>query len=199
MTTADDHFPDAHHDDYSKTTFGFWLYLLSDFMFFGTIFAAYFVLSQNTFGGPTPKEIFLLPEATLETFLLLCASLTAGLAGVFAHRKKAKGAIGWFLVTFILGVAVLPLMTREYRHLFALGYDWRSNGFLSMYFTLTATFILHVVIGLLWILVLLPPVFKQGITPLHLKRLSCLRIFWQFINVVWVFIYTFVYLLGVIA
>lgn len=198
MTTAEDHFPDTHHDDYSKTTFGFWIYLLSDLMFFGTLFAAYFVISKNTFGGPTPKEFFLLSEATLETFILLCAATAAGFAGAFAHRKQVKGTIIFFLLTFVLGLAVLPLMTREYSHLFSLGYDWKSNGFLSMYFTLTATFILHIVIGLLWILVLLPPVFKQGITPLHLKRLSCLRIFWQFINVVWVLMYTFVYLLGVI-
>jgi cytochrome o ubiquinol oxidase subunit 3 len=198
MTTADEHFPDSHHDDYSKTTFGFWLYLLSDLMFFGTLFAAYFVLSKNTFGGPTPKEIFLISEATLETLILLCAALAAGLGGVFAHRKNAKGTIIFFLITFVLGAFVLPLLMREYSQLFSLGYNWKSNGFLSIYFTLTATFILHVIIALLWILVLLPPVFKQGITPRHLRRLSCLRIFWQFINIVWVFMYTFVYLLGVI-
>lgn len=198
MMTADEHFPDAHHDDYSKTTFGFWVYLLSDLMFFGTLFAAYFVLSKNTFGGPTQKEIFMLSEATIETFLLLITATTAGLAGVFTHRKQKGAAIVFFLITFVLGVAFLPLLFREYVHIFDLGYSWKSNGFLSMYFTLTATFALHVIVGLLWILVLLPPVLKQGITPLNLKRLSCLRIFWQFINVVWVFIYTFVYLLGVI-
>lgn len=198
MTIAENHCPDAHQDDYSKTTFGFWVYLLSDLMFFGTLFAAYFVLSKNTFGGPTQKEIFSLSKATIETFLLLVMAFTAGLAGVFTHRKKKGGAICCFLITFILGVAFLPLLFCEYGHILKLGYSWKSNGFLSIYFTLTGTFALHVIVGLLWTLVLLPPVFKQGITPLHLKRLSCLRIFWQFVNVVWVFIYTFVYLLGVI-
>ncbi|MCP5506324.1 MAG: cytochrome c oxidase subunit 3 [Chlamydiales bacterium] len=198
MTTAEDHFPDTHHDDYSKTTFGFWIYLLSDLMFFGTLFAAYFVLSKNTFGGPTPKEIFILPETMIETILLLGAAFTAGLGGVYAHRKKKGGTIIFFLITFVLGLGFLPYYFREYFQIFEMGYSWKSNGFLSMYFTLTATFALHVIVGLLWILVLLPPVFKQGITPLHLKRLSCLRIFWQFVSVVWTFIFTFVYLLGVL-
>ncbi|MCB1114984.1 MAG: cytochrome c oxidase subunit 3 [Chlamydiia bacterium] len=199
MTTAENHYPDTHHDDYSKTTFGFWVYLLSDLMFFATLFAAYAVLSKNTFGGPTQKEIFSLPYATIETLMLLAAAFTAGLGGALTHRKSKGGAITFFLITFVLGLFFLPMLHHEYSHIFALGYSWKSNAFLSMYFTLTGTLALHVIIGLLWTLVLLPPVFKQGITPLYLKRLSCLRIFWQFINIVWVFIFTFVYLLGVIS
>lgn len=198
MNIADTKFPDSHHDDYSKTTFGFWLYLLTDLMFFATIFATYAVLRNGTFGGPGSKQIFSMTYATIETLVMLSCAFVAGIGGAFAHRKNRGGVITSFLVAFILGAIVLGMIWHEFTHVFAMGYDWRSSAYLSAYFTLIGTFALHIIVGLLWTIVLLPPVFKMGVTSLHLKRLSCLRIFWQFLNIVWVFIFTFVYLLGVL-
>lgn len=196
MNALENQFPDSHHDDYSKTTFGFWLYLLTDLMFFATIFATYAVLKNGTFGGPGARELFSVPYATIETLIMLTCAFVAGVGGAYAHRKSKGGAIFFLLFAFVLAGVVLGMIWHEFTHVFASGYDWRSSAYLSAYFTLIGTFALHLIIGMLWTIVLLPPVFKVGITPLHLKRLSCLRIFWQFLNIVWVFIFTFVYLLG---
>lgn len=198
MNVAHESYPDTHHDDYSKTTFGFWVYLLTDFMFLATIFASYAVLSKNTFGGLTPRDIFSLPFSTIQTLVMLCSAFTAGIAGACAHRKSKGGVIGFFFLTFLLGLLFLGMMGYEFSHIFAAGYSWKSTAFLSMYFTLIGMFGGHVIFALLWVIVLIIPVFKQGITVVSLKRLTCLRMFWQFINVVWVLIFTFVYVLGVI-
>lgn len=196
MNVADHQFPDSHHDDYSKTTFGFWLYLLTDLMFFATIFSTYAVLKKSTFGGPGAKDLFSVSYAMIETLMMLTCAFIAGIGGVYAHRKSKGGTIISFVLAFLLGGAILGMIWHEFSHVFAGGYDWRSSAYLSAYFTLLGTFALHLIGGLLWTIVLLPPLFKVGITSLHLKRMSCLRIFWQFLSIVWVFIFTFVYLLG---
>jgi len=198
MKMAYESYPDAHHDDYPKTTFGFWIYLLTDFMFLATIFAAYIVLSQNTFGALAPRDIFSLSFSTIQTLVMLSAAFTAGIGVACAHRKSKKGTITFFFFTFLIGLVFLAMMGHEFSSIFSLGYSWKSNAFLSIYFTLIGMIGLHIVIGLLWILILLIPVFKEGILPTHLKRLTCLRMFWQFVNLVWVLIFTFVYVIGVI-
>ncbi len=198
MTVAHEDYPDTHHDDYSKTTFGFWVYLLTDFMFLGTIFAAYAVLNESTFGGLTPRDIFSLPFSTIQMLVMLSSAFTAGIAGACAHRKRKGGVICFFSLTFLLGLIFLGMMGHEFSHIFDAGYSWKSTAFLSMYFTLIGMFGLHVIFALLWVIVLMIPLFKQGITAVSLKRLTCLRMFWQFINVIWVLIFTFVYVLGVI-
>ena len=198
MSRTSESYPDTHHDDYSKTTFGFWIYLLTDFMFLATIFAAYIVLSKNAFGGLTPRDIFSLPFAVIQTLVMLCGAFTAGLAGAFVHRKNKEGTIFFFFLTFFIGLVFLWMIGHEFSHIFSAGYSWESTAFLSMYFTLIGMMGLHVMIGLLWTIVLIIPVFKQGITAVSLKRLTCLRMFWQFINFIWVLIFTFVYVLGVI-
>jgi len=194
----DEHYPDSHHDVYSKTVFGFWLYLLTDFMLFATIFAAYAVLSKNTFGGPTPKELFDLEYTTIQSVIFLLSTFTVGLAGVYTHRKQKWGAISFFLITFVLGLVFLMMEIKEFSHLIAVGSGWDKNAFASSFFTLVGMFLLHLVFALLWILVLLVPVFKSGISKISLRRLTCLKMFWQFMSIIWVFIYTFVYLLGIV-
>lgn len=198
MSHTHETYPDTHHDSYSKTTFGFWVYLLTDFMFLATIFASYIVLCKNTFGGLTPRDIFTLPYATIQTLVMLCAAFTSGLAGAYLHRRSKGGTLFFFFLTFLIGLVFLGMMGHEFSHIFAAGYSWKSTAFLSMYFTLIGMIGLHVIIGLLWMIILIIPVFKQGITAVSLKRLTCLRMFWQFINFVWVLIFTFVYVLGVI-
>jgi cytochrome o ubiquinol oxidase subunit 3 len=189
-------FPDVHHDSHSKTVFGFWLFLLTEFILFGTLFATYAVLRDNTFGGPSAKELFKLPFALEQALILLACSFTAGLGGVASHRGEKKKTIFFFLLTFILGAVFLGMDLNEFSHLVATGNGWQRNGFLSAFFTVVGTHALHIALALLWTLIHLWPVFRHGITAITLKRLTCLRMFWQFLNVIWVYIFTFIYLMG---
>ena len=189
--------PDTHHDVYSKTVFGFWLYLLTDFMLFATIFAAYAVLNGNTFGGPTPKTLFNLDYTTLQTFILLVSTFAASVGGAYAHRKSKGGTILFFLISFVLGAVFLGMEFHEFSHLIAAGSGWEKNAFASAFFSLVGMFQFHLIIALLWLILLLIPVFRSGVSGRSVLRLTCLRMFWQFLNIVWVFIYTLVYLLGV--
>lgn len=195
-TLSHEKYPDTHHDAYSKTVFGFWLYLLTDFVFFGSLFAVYAVLRDSTFGGPSGNELFDLHSVLNRTFVLIVCSLTAGLAGASAHRRKKSMALCLFGLTFLLGLLFLGMQYQEFESLVTSGNAWQRSAFLSAYFTLLATFAVHVVLGLLWILVLVIPVCFNGINGVAIRRLTCLRIFWQFLNIVWIFIFTFVYLMG---
>ncbi|MCH9625587.1 MAG: Cytochrome bo(3) ubiquinol oxidase subunit 3 [Chlamydiales bacterium] len=189
--------PDTHHDVYSRTIFGFWVYLLTDFMVFATLFITYAVLHPNTFGGPSGKELFNLPFTLIQTLLLLTSSLTAGLGGVCVHRQLKKWTLFLFFITFLLGVGFMWMEVNEFTRLIEGGNSWQRNAFLSVYFTLVGTHGLHMLFALLWVVVLLIPVCYHGIKPNSIKRLTCLRMFWQFLNIVWVFIFSIVYLLGV--
>lgn len=187
----------AEQENYSKTVLGFWIYLLSDFLMFGALFATYAVLQRSTFGGPGPKELFSLPFTLIQTLCLLLSSFTAGLAGVSAHRKQKNHTLLFLGLTFFLGTLFLNMEWKELSHLFQAGHSWEKSAFLSAFFTLIGTHGVHVALGLLWILIFFIPICLQGITPVSIRRVTCLRIFWQFVNVVWIFIFSFVYLLGV--
>lgn len=191
-----EHFPDTHHDTYSKDIFGFWLYLMSDFILFATLFASYIVLHNNTYGGPSAGEIFHLPFTLIQTVILLCSSFTSGFAGAWAHRKNKKWTVIFFGMTFILGIAFMGMEFTEFSRLIRSGNNWTRSGFLSAYFTIVGTHGVHMIFAILWTLVLLPPVFRDGITTVSLRRLTSLRMFWQFLNIVWVFIFTIIYLMG---
>jgi cytochrome o ubiquinol oxidase subunit III len=185
-----EHYPDTHHDVYGKTLFGFWLYLLTDFILFGTLFATFVVLRQDN------SSFFSHHFVLVQSLLLLTCSFTVAMAGALAHRKEKKKAILLFGATFLLGFAFLILQLRQFTQLLSAGHTWKTSAFFSAFFTLVGMHALHVVFGLLWILVLLLPFFKEEINMLHLRRLTCLRMFWQFLNVVWVFIFTIVYWRG---
>lgn len=190
-------YPDTHHDPYSKTIFGFWLYLLTDFILFGTLFAAYAVLRNNVFGGPSGQDLFILPFTLVQTLLILFASFTSGVAGAYSHREDHKKTILYFLITFALGLVFFGMQIHEFDRILSMGHSWKDSAFLSVYFSLVGTFGIHIIFALLWIPLLLFSVWKQGINLVNLRRLTCLRMFWQFLNVVWVFIFTIVYLMGV--
>ena len=181
-----------------KTVFGFWIYLLTDLMFFAILFATYSVFSRGgTFGEITPKEIFSLPFGVKQTLVMLLSAFSAGMGGVCAHRQLKEGAVAFFSLTFCIGLVFLQGMGKEFSSVFAQGYDWTSTAFLSMYFTLMGTFALHLVFGLLWILLFVILLLKEeGISSRTLSRLTCLRLFWQFMNLIWGLLFTFVYLLG---
>lgn len=193
-----ENFPDTHHDSYSKTVFGFWVYLITDFMLFATLFAAYAVLRHSTFGGPSAKQLFNVNYSLIETLFMLSCGFAVGLAGAATHRKNKKLSIALFFLAFVLGVVFLVLQYLELFSYVQRGFGWQKSAFLSAFFTLVGTFWFHVAIGLLWILVFIIPVCWQGLTSVNIKRLTCLRMFWQFLNVIWVFIFSIVYLIGVI-
>ncbi len=192
---GDESYPDNYHDAYSKTTFGFWLYLVTDFVLFGSLFAVYIVLQKKTFGGPSASDLFHLPFNLFQSVILLVCSFTSGIAGGYAHRREKSKTIIFFMITFLLGLCFLSTEFMEFARVIKNGNDWKQSAFLSSYFTLIGTHAVHVIFALLWTLVLILPTLRFGITLTGLRRLTCLRMFWQFINIVWVFIFTIVYLM----
>jgi cytochrome o ubiquinol oxidase subunit 3 len=197
-TASHEHFPDPHRSLYARTTFGFWIYLLTDFVLFGTLFATYAVLRHSTFGGPSVKDLFNLPYTLAPALILLISSLTIGLGAAMAHRKEKKSTITLFIITFFLGIIFVTMELTDMTRLVNCGSGWQRSAFLSAYFTLVGTHAVHMLFALLWVIVLIFPVYREGITPPSLRRLTCLKMFWQFLNIIWVFIFSFVYLLGVV-
>jgi cytochrome o ubiquinol oxidase subunit III len=189
-------YPDGHHDVYSKTLFGFWVFLMTDFVLFGALFATYAVLRNSTFGGPSGHDLFNLHYTLIQSIILLIGSYTSGMAGACAHRRKKGWTIVMLLLTFILGAAFFCMLMHEICLFMQANHRWEQSAFLSMFYTIVATHGLHILFGLLWILVMLIPLGQNGITPINLRRVSCLRMFWQFLNIIWVFVFTLVYLLG---
>lgn len=190
----------AHHqeENHAKTVFGFWVYLMTDCMLFGSLFATYAVLHNNTFGGPSGRELFSLPFALTETLILLTSSFTCGIAMIEAELHKKKLLLIGFGITFLLGLAFIGMEISEFRDFVREGNSWERSGFLSAFFTLVATHGAHITVGLIWMAVMMVQVMRRGITPITIKRMTCLRYFWHFLDVVWIFIFTLVYLLGAV-
>lgn len=186
------------HDSTNKTVFGFWVYLMTDLVLFATLFATYAVLHNNTFGGPSGKDIFDMPFVLTETMLLLTSSFTAGLAMLAVYKKKKGLALTLLGVTFLLGAAFLGMELYEFNHLVQEGYSWRESAFLSAFFTLVGTHGLHILSGLIWVSVLMAQVARKGLTPHTTRRLTLFSLFWHFLDIVWIFIFTIVYLMGVV-
>jgi cytochrome o ubiquinol oxidase subunit III len=186
------------HTD-TKTSFGFWVYLMTDCILFATLFATFAVLRNNTFGGPGGQELFELPFVLQETLILLTSSFTCGL-GLLAARRQAKAqAFVWFGITFALGLAFLGLELSEFTKLVDEGHSWTRSGFLSAFFTLVGTHGAHITAGLLWLGVMFWQILRRGFTASTLKRLTLFAMFWHFLDIVWIFIFTIVYLMGVIG
>lgn len=195
---ADTSLPDSHQDTFSKTILGFWLYLLSDCLLFATLFVTYAVLRTSTFGGPTSHEIFDLTIAFAETMLLLLSSVTCGFVMLAAVQGKKDQLMAWLGVTFVLGASYIALEITEFSHLVAEGHSWRVSAFLSSFFTLVGAHGLHVAAGLLWIGVLMVQLYWQGINIDTFRRLAVFSLYWHFLDLIWIFIFTFVYLMGVV-
>ncbi len=179
-----------------RTIFGFWIYLMTDLIMFAALFATFAVLRNNTFGGETGKELFSLPYVLVETLILLTSSFTCGLGLLATNRSDKKQVLIWFVVTALLGVGFLGMELYEFSNLIAEGYGPQANAFLSSFFTLVGTHGLHIASGLLWVAVLLVLVYKRGLTPAIINKLSRFVVFWHFLDVVWIFIFTIVYLYG---
>jgi cytochrome o ubiquinol oxidase subunit III len=190
--------PDTHHDPFAMTTFGFWVYLMTDCILFGSLFATYAVLHKNTFGGPSGHDIFRLPYVLIETVVLLVSSYVSGFIMLAAYKNQKNRVLLWLAVVFVLGAIFVGMELKEFHHLVKEGYSWKRSGFLTSFFTLVGTNGTHISFGLLWIVVMFGQIYFRGIKAVNLKRLMCFTMFWHFLDIVWIFIFTLVYLMGVL-
>jgi cytochrome o ubiquinol oxidase subunit III len=182
----------------SKTIFGFWVYLMTDCVLFASLFAAFAVLRNNTYGGPSGDTLFSLSFVLSETLILLTSSFSCGLGILAARRGQKDKVLTFFAITFLLGLAFLGLELHEFSHLYHEGNSWRRSGFLSAFFTLVGTHGLHITAGLIWMAVMLVRVRRYGLSTSAVKRLTMLSLFWHFLDIVWIFIFTVVYLMGIV-
>ncbi len=196
VVRADREQAEARSDD--KTRFGFWVYLMTDCLLFATLFATYVVLHNNTFGGPGGQELFSLPFVLAETMILLASSFGAGMAFLAAQQGERRVVLAWLGVTAALGVAFLGLELSEFGKLVAEGNSWQRSGFLSAFFTLVGTHGLHIAIGLLWVGTLGIRIAWRGLDRGMVRKLTSWSLFWHFVDLVWIFIFTVVYMMGVL-
>lgn len=183
----------------SKSNFGFWVYIMTDCVLFATLFATYAVLNNNTAGGPGASELFSLPFVLTETMVLLASSFTSGLGLLAAKRGNKSQMFTWFMITFLLGMTFIGMELYEFNHLAAMGHSWRSSAFLSAFFTLVGTHGIHITVGLVWMATLLVQIRKNGLSNTKIHKLTLLSMFWHFLDIVWIFIFSFVYLMGAIG
>jgi cytochrome o ubiquinol oxidase subunit 3 len=181
-----------------STLLGFWIYLMSDALLFATLFATFGVLSSSFAGGPTPRDLFDLQIVAVNTAILLVSALTCGLAMISLLSGKAGAVRLWLAVTALLGIAFVGIELHEFSNLIAEGATPQRSGYLSAFFTLVGTHGLHVTFGVLWIAVMLVQLGQRGLHPENRRRLLCLSMFWHFLDVIWIGVFTFVYLLGVL-
>ena len=188
----------AHTDTEEIQSLGFWIYLMSDLILFSVLFATYAILGANYAGGPTPKELFSLPYVFIETMFLLLSNTSCSIAIVAVQASKKESALSWLVVTFLLGFGFITMEIIEFYHLIMENHGPECSGFLSSFFTLVGTHGFHVTIGLLWICVMIVQVKVMGITVHVRSQLVRLSMFWHFLDVVWVGVFTLVYLMGVL-
>jgi len=177
--------------------FGFWLFLITDVILFATLFATFVVLRNNTAGGPEAADIIDLSLGIVNTFILLTSSFTSGLAVLAMHRGSRSGLLGWLGVTALLGAAFVGIEISEFAHLVHEGATMQTSAFLSAFFTLVGAHGLHVSIGLVWMLGLILQLRRRGITPVTERKVNVLSLYWHFLDAVWIFVFTVVYLMGV--
>ena len=190
-----------HADGYhapNGTLLGFWLYLMSDCLIFACLFAAYGVLGRDYAGGPSAAQVLELPVVAMNTTLLLLSSITYGFGLLEMLQNRRGPMMAWLIVTGLLGAGFVALELTEFSHLISIGAGPQRSAFLSSFFTLVGTHGLHVTCGLIWMVVLLVQMSKKGLTPANKRRLMCLSMFWHFLDVVWVGVFSFVYLMGVL-
>lgn len=180
-----------------KTNVGFWLYLMTDCILFASLFATFVVLRSGTAGGPSGADIFQMPVVLAETIILLTSSFTCGLGLIALKQKNVKWLLGWLAVTYALGVAFLTIELTEFAVLIGEGHGWSRSAFLSGFFTLVGTHGLHIFIGLLWLVILACLVVARGLNDKVTRQLMLFALFWHFLDLVWIFIFTVVYLMGV--
>jgi cytochrome o ubiquinol oxidase subunit 3 len=176
--------------------YGFWIFLLSDILMFAAFFATYAVLSGSTDGGPTSHQLFDLTHTAIETACLLASSFTCGLASIAAGHRRAIWFYAAMAATFALGAIFVALEVREFVGMVAQGAGPQRSAFLSAFFTLVGCHGLHVGCGLLWLLTMMAQVFAKGFRADILRRILCFSLFWHALDIIWVALFTVVYLIG---
>jgi cytochrome o ubiquinol oxidase subunit 3 len=176
--------------------YGFWLFVLSDMVLFSALFATYASLAHATDGGPTSNELFHRGLVAIETLALLVSSFVCGLAMIAAKRSNMSWTLIWLLVTALLGLVFLGIEIYEFTSMIREGAGPQRSAFLSSFFTLVGCHGLHVTCGLLWIGTMMAQVWAKGFQPHIMRRLLCLSVFWHALDIIWVAIFTIVYLIG---
>jgi cytochrome o ubiquinol oxidase subunit 3 len=187
--------PEDHHPQ-NGTLLGFWLYLMSDCLIFACLFAAYGVLGREYAGGPSGVELFELPLVALNTSFLLLSSITYGFAMLQMQQNRIAGTQIWLAITGVFGAGFLAVELYEFAHLVHEGAGPQRSAFLTSFFALVGTHGLHVTCGIIWLIVLMTQVAQHGLITANKRRLMCLSMFWHFLDVVWIGVFTFVYLMG---
>jgi len=190
---------DEHpHPEGHSTSLGFWIYLMSDCLIFASLFAVYGVLGGSFAAGPGPRELFDLNLVALNTSMLLLSSITYGFAMLTMEKDRKGATLAWLAITGLFGLAFLSIELYEFHHLISEGATPQRSAFLSAFFALVGTHGLHVTFGTIWLVTLMVQVTRRGLVVANKRRLMCLSMFWHFLDVVWIGVFTFVYLMGVL-
>lgn len=184
----------GHLDPADISLFGFWVYIMSDCLLFATLFATFAVLSDSYGSGIEPKELFSVGFVFIETALLLISSFTFGMAMLYAHKKDMKGMRNWLIATFVLGFSFLCMELYEFHHFSHEGATPQTSAFWSAFYGLVATHGIHVFAGLIWLTTMVFHFKREGFSEKNMVRLSCLSLFWHFLDIIWVCVFSFVYL-----
>ena len=191
---ADEH----EHEAGGNTLLGFWVYIMSDCLIFAVLFATFAVLGGEYANGPTPRALFDLRLAAVNTTMLLLSSMTYGFAMLTTAQGRRAPTQAWLAITAVFGLAFLGIELHEFAHMIAEGATPHRSAFLSCFFTLVGTHGLHVTFGLIWLATLMIQIQQRGLGPANVRRLTCLSMFWHFLDIVWIGVFTFVYLFGVL-
>ena len=189
---------EPHHPEGHSTMLGFWMYLMSDCLIFAMLFAVYGVIGANYAAGPAPKDLFDLPLVALNTSMLLFSSITYGFAMLAMVKNRTAQMQTWLAITGVFGLCFLGIELYEFAHMIHLGATPQRSGFLSAFFVLVGTHGLHVTFGVIWLVTLMIQVGQKGLIQANKRRLMCLSLFWHFLDVIWIGVFTFVYLFGML-
>ncbi|RJE85769.1 cytochrome o ubiquinol oxidase subunit III [Paracoccus onubensis] len=187
-----------HHEEGASTNIGFWVYLMSDCLMFAVLFATFGVLHGSYAAGPGPQDLFDLKLVAVNTAMLLLSSITYGFAMLSMAQGHKSATLRWLGITLVFGLCFLGIELYEFNHMIHEGAGPQRSAFLSAFFTLVGTHGLHVTFGSLWLVVLMVQVAQRGLIPANQRRLLCLSLFWHFLDMIWIGVFTLVYLLGVI-
>ncbi|MBP1850189.1 cytochrome o ubiquinol oxidase subunit III [Rhizobium halophytocola] len=198
QAAVEHHGADHHDHPASPTPIGFWIYLMSDCIIFGCLFAAYAVLGRNFAGGPAPADLFEPEFVLVETALLLFSSVTFGMAMLAMDKRRQSAVLAWMAVSGVLALGFLGMEIYEFHHLVEIGAGPSRSAFLSAFFTLVATHGLHVTAGSIWLVTLMVQIAKYGLHEANLRRLSTLSMFWHFLDLIWIGVFSFVYLVAIV-
>ncbi|GIN61037.1 cytochrome aa3 quinol oxidase subunit III [Robertmurraya siralis] len=178
---------------------GFWIFLGAEIVLFATLFGVYGVLYQRYAGGPTHQDIIMIKDVLIQTVLLLTSSFTMGIAIFEMRRQQLKGLIFWLVITLLLGAGFLFMEINEFIHYVHLGATMQTSAFLSSLFVLLGTHGAHVTFGIIWAIMVIIQLLRRGLTPTTARKTFIIGLYWHFLDVVWIFIFTFVYLKGMVG